>query len=467
MGQTRMSTGRATVRTRILATMLVVTALGMTISGLVAYQAQRSFVVDQVDEALRTQLDLAQRALEDAGVASVRDGLERILSLTVAPQDGGSFGLVDDDIAYLAGVPEQLDAAGVPELVAAAARAEDAHIDTVDAGGRSLRYLVVPLHVEGDPEAGAYVAAIDLGARLEGVTRSAGISALVSAAVLVLTGILGWFVAGRLLAPVRRLREAAERITLNALGERIPVDGEDDVSRLTATVNRMLDRIGDGVAQQRGLLADLRHELRAPLTLVRGHLELVDVHDPRDVEQVRRIATEEVDRMARMLDELARVVELGLPSTDRVVLAADDLARDVLDRAHGIPGPVWQTGRLDPARISVDRDRVLEAWLQLVDNAARHAPPGTPVVLSAEAADDRVRLTVRDRGPGVPPGEEALVFRRGERGSAPAGAGSGLGLAIVAAIARAHGGSAEVRPAPGGGAEFAIVLPRATGEGDG
>lgn len=457
--------GRMTVRTRILATMLVVTALGMTTSGLVAYQAERAFVVGKVDDALRTQLDLARRAVEAEGVGSVRDALERILSLTVAPQDGGSFGLVDGEVAYLSGIAEQLDAAGIPGLVDAA-EGDGSRIDTLDAEGRAIRYLVVPIRVDGDAETGAYVAAIDLDARLEGVTASAGISALASAIVLVLTGVLGWFVAGRLLAPVRRLRETAERITLSALGERIPVDGQDDVSRLTATVNLMLDRIGHGVQQQRALLADLRHELRAPLTLVRGHLELVDAHDPQDVDSTRRIAIEEVDRMARMIDELARLVELGLPTADRVVVAADDLARDVLDRARGIPGHEWRLGRVDDVPLSVDRDRVLEAWLQLVDNAARYAPEGTPVVVSAVADAETVRLAVRDHGPGVPPGEEGRIFQRGERGSTARGPGSGLGLAIVAAIARAHGGSAEVRPAEGGGAEFAIVLPRGAGQGE-
>src|SRR5690606_4995327 len=109
-----------------------------------------------------------------------------------------------------------------------------------------------------------------------------------------------------------------------------------------------------------------------------------------------------------------------------------------------------------------DRDRILEAWLQLADNAARYAPDGSPIELSAVADAETVRLVVRDHGPGVPEEDRERIFLRGERGAWNGTAGTGLGLAIVAAIARAHGGTAEVTAAEGGGAEFAIVLPRWT-----
>ena len=452
---------RPTVRTRILATMLVVTALGMTIAGLLTYQAQRTFVLDQVDAALRSQLEFARSAAADESVTTVRGALERILSLTVAPQDGGSFGIVGGRAAYLPGVTEQFRPEELPGFVEASARGGGARIDTFDAADRAVRYLAVPITVEGDETSGVYVAAIDLEARLAGVERSAWLYAVVSVGVLLLTAVLGWFVAGRLLAPIRRLRDTAERITVNALGERIPVDGSDDVSRLTATVNGMLDRIGDGIGQQRELLADLRHQLRAPLTLVRGHLELVDENDPEDVVATRRIAIDEVDRMTRMIEELARLVELGLPATSRSRVDAAALARDLHDRVRAIPGHSWTTGRVDAVELFVDRDRILEAWLQLADNAARYAPAGTPVELSAVAGTDAVRLVVRDHGPGVPEAERERIFLRGERGARDGSPGTGLGLAIVAAIARAHGGTAEVSSAEGGGAEFAIVLPRA------
>jgi len=462
MAAVRTGRRRPTVRTRILATMLIVTALGMTTAGLLSYQAQRAFVLDQVDAALRTQLELARAAAADESVTTVREALERILSFTVSPQDGGSFGIVGDRAAYLPGVVEQFRPEELPGFVDEAARDEGTRIDTFAGPEGAVRYLAVPLTVEGDPASGVYVTAIDLGARLAGVERSAWLYAAVSLAVVLLTAALGWFVAGRLLAPIRRLRDTAERITVNALGERIPVDGSDDVSRLTATVNGMLDRIGDGIEQQRALLADLRHQLRAPLTLVRGHLELVDANDPADVAATRRIAIDEVDRMTRMIEELARLVELGLPGASRSTVDTGVLLRELHERVRAIASHTWTMGRADAVELSVDRDRILEAWLQLADNAARYAPAGTPIELSSEADAETVRLVVRDHGPGVPEADRERIFLRGERGARDGVAGTGLGLAIVAAIARAHGGSAEVSAPEGGGSAFAIVLPRLT-----
>lgn len=462
MAAARAPRRRPTVRTRILATVLVIAALGMTVAGLLSYQAQRAFVLEQVDAALRAQLQLARDTVTADSATSVRDALERILSVIVAPQDGGSLGVVDGRAALFPGIVEQFRPEELNGFVDEVSADEGTRIDTFDAPGGSVRYLAAPIEVDGDAASGVYVTAIDLAARLAGVDRAAQLYAAVSGMVLLLTGVLGWFVAGRLLAPIRRLRDTAERITVNALGERIPVDGSDDVSRLTATVNLMLDRIGEGIGQQRSILADLRHQLRAPLTLVRGHLELVDPHDPVDVAATRRIAIDEVDRMTRMIEELARLVELGLPAATRTTVDAGTLARALHDRVRGIPGHDWSLGRVDEAPLSVDRDRILEAWLQLADNAARYAPAGTPIELQVVADADTVRLVVSDHGPGVPEADRGRIFQRGERGARGGVDGTGLGLAIVAAIARAHGGAAEVSDADGGGAVFAIVLPRET-----
>lgn len=450
------------MRTRILATVLAVTALGMTVAGVLSYGAQRTFVLGEIDAALTAQLGYAREAADDGSVTSARDALQRILSLTVAPQDGGAVGIVDGRAAYLPGVAEQLRPEDLDGFIARVADEDGVRIDTYDGGDEPVRYLAVPIDVAGDSETAVYAVAVAIRPRLEGVDRAAVLYAAVSAGVLALTGILGWFIAGRLLAPVRQLRATAQRITVDALAERIPVEGRDDVSRLTETINSMLDRIGEGVGQQRALVADLRHELRAPLAVVRGQLELLDPSDPADVDDSRRIAIDEVDRMARLIDDLARLVESGLPGAPRTDVDSGELVREVFDRARAIPGPTWSVGRVDAVPLSLDRDRILEALLQLASNAARHTPAGTSVELSAVADPDTVRLIVRDHGPGVPADDRERIFERGERGRDAAGRdGDGLGLAIVAAIARAHGGRARVDEAPGGGASFELILPRA------
>mgnify|MGYP002401764867 CR=1 FL=1 len=453
------------VRARILTTILVVTALGMAIAGLATYQVQRASLLAQIDDELADRFDAAEHLADTAEPrpATAEDLLRRVVSSVTPPADGGAIGLLDGVAALVPGVATTLDLAAHPELLKTAAARSRPGIDSWAHGDVRLRYVAVPMAVGDDPARAVFVVAIDVGRRLAGTNGAALTYAGVSAAVLLVVGAFGWFVAGRLLRPLRALRETAEAISVTDLSRRIPVEGHDDVSALTRTVNDMLGRLDASLASQRALLADVRHELRAPLTVLRGNLELLDPTDAGEADTVRRLGMEEVDRMARLVDELARLTELGIPSTERAELDLATLARDVLVRARGLAGHEWTLARADAVTVVADRDRLLEAWLQLAENAATHSPVGRPIEFAATALDSgAVELTVRDHGPGVPAEERERIFRRGERGAAGAETpGSGLGLAIVAAIARAHGGSATVREAPGGGAVFAIALPRA------
>src|SRR5699024_2917573 len=128
--------------------------------------------------------------------------------------------------------------------------------------------------------------------------------ALVAAAALVVLAAVAWVLAGRLLRPVRALREAAEQISDTDLSRRIPVTGTDDLSELTRTVNDMLARLETSFRSQRLLLDDAGHELRTPITIVRGHLEVMDPADPDDAAATRELALSELDRMHRLTDDL-------------------------------------------------------------------------------------------------------------------------------------------------------------------
>src|SRR5690606_18287858 len=131
-------------------------------------------------------------------------------------------------------------------------------------------------------------------AELDEITTAFRTYTWVAIATLAAVGLVGWFVAGRLLKPVRVLQETASRITASDLSERIPVTGNDDLSALTTTVNSMLDRIEESVDARRRLLDDVRHELKTPVTIVRGHLELLDVADPQDVSSTRDLLIDEL-----------------------------------------------------------------------------------------------------------------------------------------------------------------------------
>ncbi|SDQ05899.1 cell wall metabolism sensor histidine kinase WalK [Microbacterium sp. cf332] len=220
------------------------------------------------------------------------------------------------------------------------------------------------------------------------------------------------------------------------------------------------DAFDAAVEAQRRLLDDVRHELKTPIAIVRGHLELVDSADPADVDAVRDIAVAELDRMTRLIGD----IDL-LASVEGERFAMDDvdvesLTQRVVDLVTVIPGHDWRVEASHRAIVHGDADRLLQAWLQLADNAAKHTPPGTAIELGSGVYAGALHLWVRDHGPGIPPAARHRIFRRFDRGGRRRSAGgSGLGLAIVDAIAKGHGGSCAVTETAGGGATFTITIP--------
>ncbi|GMA95530.1 hypothetical protein GCM10025881_23540 [Pseudolysinimonas kribbensis] len=320
----------------------------------------------------------------------------------------------------------------------------------------------MPVSVAGDPARGVFAVAIDLGRRLEPVDGTFRAYALIAGIVVVVIGLIGWIIAGRLLAPIRRLNAMAQRIGADDLRERIPVEGDDDVSVLTGTVNSMLDRIETGVQQRRALLDDVRHELKAPLSVVRGEFELLDSGDPLVIAQAQRVGVEEVDRMAALVDGLTDLTEVQTSALARTPVDVAALTDDLLARASTMSGHAWRVDARAAAVVLLDRERIIQAWLQLADNAAKYAPPGSPIAIGSEVAGGEVLLRVVDEGTPIALADRDRIFKRFARGrAAGARGGSGLGLAIVAAIAAAHDGRVTLG-SDAGGNTFTIHLPART-----
>nr|WP_241740126.1 HAMP domain-containing sensor histidine kinase [Microbacterium invictum] len=214
---------------------------------------------------------------------------------------------------------------------------------------------------------------------------------------------------------------------------------------------------------QRRLLDDIRHELKTPITIVRGHLEVMDPTDAQDVTAIRDLGIAELDRMTRLIGDidLLAAVESDQYSIGDVDLAA--LTRRVSELVAVIPGHTWSIEQTAPVVIRGDGDRLLQAWLQLADNAAKYTPPGSPIELGSAVHAAGAQLWVRDHGAGIPHAMRHRIFRRFDRGPGKrVVGGSGLGLAIVDAIAKAHRGRCTIADTPGGGATFTLDVPIGT-----
>jgi two-component system, OmpR family, sensor kinase len=287
--------------------------------------------------------------------------------------------------------------------------------------------------------------------------------AIVAVLSLSLIVAMAFWQAGRLLAPLRVVRQTADEITATDLSRRLPERGNDDVTALTRTFNGMLDRLDAAFTGQRQLLDDAGHELRTPLTILQGHLELLDVTDAEEVAETRELLLEETARMARLVDDLILLAKTERPGfLDPAPTDVADLTETVAAKATGLGDRAWTVDATAELTAPLDRQRITQALLQLAHNAVKHTGPGDLVAVGSVAEPGAVLFWVRDTGPGVAPEDRERIFERFGRA---AGAedrnpeGFGLGLSIVTAIARAHGGSAWLDEEYADGARFVLSVP--------
>jgi len=333
----------------------------------------------------------------------------------------------------------------------------EAEREALDTPEGRVEYLAVPLVFGGEPR-GVFVAAIFRDRAKAEVDEATRAAAAVGLAVLLLGSLLAWRLADRIVGPITELTRTSRTISETDFSRRIPVQGQDEVAQLATTYNEMLDRLEQAFASQRAFLDDAGHELKTPLTIVRGHLELLG-EDPEEHRETMALVLDELDRMARIVDDLivlAKHEQPGFLTLD--TLDVGELTDALHAKASALAPLEWTVESRGRGVIVADRQRLTQAMLQLAQNAARHA--GGPIALGSQVTNGEARFWVRDNGPGIEPEEQQTIFtrfRRGEHG--PNREGTGLGLAIVRAIAEAHHGRAEVASLPGIGSTFAIVVP--------
>jgi signal transduction histidine kinase len=470
---------RWSVRSRILASILLVALVGMTVAGLTAFLVQRDRIVSQIDDLLVAHVESARFVVtgESDAVATEPDAeqppagvtftttaeaLEAILARVIPGRNESALGIVGGEATLVPGVDIAFhleDDPGFVRRVVDEASDGGVHLGTSISSVGTVRYIATPIAVEGDPQPAIYVAAVDVDAELDELRAAFGTYTIVAAVTLVAIGLVGWFVAGRLLRPLRRLRIAASRITASDRGERIPVVGRDDISALTETVNGMLNRLDRAMTSQRQLLDDVRHELKTPITIVRGHLELLETANVADVDATRALAIDELDRMTRLVDDIESLAEAQRMILGRAPTDVADLTADVFAKASVIPDHDWVLSGSAHVSTSLDPHRITQAWLQLIDNAAKYSPPGSRIDIGSTGDGSTVEFWVADRGRGIPADAQERIFERFGRADTGRGIeGSGLGLPIVRTIANAHGGRVSLT-STAAGSRFGIVIP--------
>lgn len=470
--RTSATTDRATsriaqvsVRTRIAVVIAVLTAVAMTGAGVLVYALESARIERAVNAQIDQEIAEFRELRIDPGTGEEFADVGSLLNVFLTRN------VPDDDemlVSYVAGQfiersanrygQEFLDEPGYQGAVEAGVTDGGTEIIQSDRYGE-VWVTVVP--VRNAQSSGALILVNFLADEHEELERTLRTYALVALLSLGLIATIAGFQSGRLLAPLRVLEETARDITTTDLSRRIPEQGNDDITALTRTINLMLERLDSGFSDQRRFLDDAGHELKTPLTVLRGHLELLDGGDPEELAHTRELLLDETDRMSRLVGDLILLAKSRRP--DFLVLGEVELSsltQSVLAKATALGDREWRLDETARGRAVLDEQRVTQALLQLADNAVKHTDVGAVVAIGSAVDDGHVRLWVRDTGDGIPPEDREAVLERFGRSHVRAGDdGFGLGLSIVSAIAEAHDGEVRINDGDPSGAHVEIRLP--------
>jgi signal transduction histidine kinase len=445
--------------------------LMLAVASLASVVVIRQVLINQLEN--RVTADLEQEVAEFRLLAGGRDpatgelfgaDLAAIADTYLSrnePQDGESVLIFVGDAFHGASPDQPYDLSTEPDLVAHwTTLTTSEYGEVVDTPAGTARWLAVPVNINDAVRGHLVVAQFPAERRAE-IDRAVQLMALACLLVIVVAAAGGYLAMGRALRPLRAVTEAARAIEETDLSLRIEVTGSDEVAHLARTFNAMVGRLERAFAAQQAFLSDAGHELRTPITIVRGHLEVMG-DDPHERHETVALVTDELDRMNRMVDDLLVLARAERP--DFLHLSEVDVAAmmvDVSAKSSALGTRDWRLGPLEPVTLVADRQRLTQALMQLAQNAVQFTSEGDQIELSARSADGQLRLIVRDTGVGIDPADRQRIFERfGRAGPGRQRAeGAGLGLAIVSAIASAHRGTVTVDSTPGAGSTFTLVIP--------
>ena len=436
----------ATIRaiTTVAATIVVTIALVVGAAGLIA--ALRRTMVDELTEAARAQAADVVGQLE-AGRPPVLD---------VAGADEQLIQVMTPAGAVVAASPNMTGRPAVVRL----APGQSARVVTPLDDDEFVAVAEGAQTSDGPRIVLVARALVDVLDTTTVITRLLVIGLPLMVAVVALTT---WFAVGRALAPVEAIRCEVDAISAAQLHRRVPrPKADDEIGRLAATMNRMLERLESARNSQRRFVSDASHELRSPITTIRQHAEVALAH-PEHVTaaELAEVVLAEQQRMQRLVEDLlllARVDE-HVPLT-RAAVDLDDLAFEEGHRLRSATSKRVDTSGVKAVRVQGDADALRRMVRNVGENAVRHASSRVDVTLVERG--EEVVLTIDDDGPGIPATERARVLQRFVRlddARSRDEGGSGLGFSIVDEVVRAHGGSMSIEQSPLGGARIVITLP--------
>jgi len=340
-----------------------------------------------------------------------------------------------------------------PQLLQAWKQTNKEQQQPIEGARQNLYYIAEPVLWKTTNQTGAIIVLNDSTTEYQAARSAIALVMQVTFGLLLIFFLIAWFTAGRVLYPLRLLTKTAHSITESDMTQRIPVQGKDEIAELATTVNEMLDRL------QAAFLKDASHELRTPITIIQGHLEMLKYQPQK--EATIALVMDELERMSRLVHDLLLLAKAERSDFLQVKPEELDwLTEEIYLKAKGLAERDWRLESKGLSPITVDRQRLTQAMMNLVQNAIRHTCEGDTITLGSAVKGDYAYLWVRDTGEGIALEDQRRIFERFVRATGDRSIeGYGLGLSIVEAIAEAHAGRVELVSQPGQGATFTIILP--------
>ncbi len=444
------------LRTRVTLLFAATTMLATLLLATVSYTSARSYLLDQRDEvAQRQAFNNAQlvRTILRSRRAEAGDLMASVRT------EGSGFAVL-----HLA--PESLF------------YSQDLRF-TQDALPSDLRSRVLAgesgtqrFQLSGEPYVAVGVSIAELEVQyfeafsLDNVARTLRVLAtamtLGGAATVAFAGVAGWYISRGLVRPISRVADAAGEIAGGSLGARLAPEDDPDLARLARSFNDMADAVQARLEREARFASDVSHELRSPITALAAAIEVLETRRgdlPERTQQALDVVSTQVHRFDRLVLDLLELSRLDVGAADLhpELLVLPDVV-SLIARHNGFGAVPVERGSGSALQVMVDKRRLERVLVNLLQNAAEHG--GGPTAIRVELRGAVMALIVEDKGPGVSAGDKERIFERFARGTAARHrVGSGLGLALVVEHARAHGGTAWVEDAPGGGARFVVAFP--------
>jgi len=451
----------------VLVSLVALSAFGIALTGVVAYRFISAEVESTMDAGLWSRVEAFYTLADGPDPATglgwkepadlVRAGVQN----AAASETTSAVGFVGGEARFVPASASHLPLEDDSVFLEQAGTTNSGEVEIVTIATASADYRSVSIPVRGDDGStdAVFTVATDHGERMEELREIVGGYAVAAVLALVLIAAVAWVAVGRLLVPIRLLDEAARDISESDLSRRIPIVGNDDLARLSETVNAMLERIERAFAAQRNLLDDAGHELRTPLAVMRTSLDLLEPRDSAQVEQTQAMMQDEVAMMSRLVDDLVVLAKADRPEfVDKSDFDLGPLTDAVAQRAKALSAHEWRLGERADCVVHGDAQRLQQAWMQLIANAVKFSDEHTPITIGSVVEGQWARLWVSDEGRGIAPEDHDRVLERFQRVGDDSD-GAGLGLPIVSAIALAHGGRVELQSEVGQGSTFAIIIP--------